>query len=86
MYKRQPVWCRIRITGLADKSGRVVRAVGAILDIDAEKRKAQNLMERAQRDMLTKLYNKGTSQESVSYTHLDVYKRQDNAFHGPADR
>ena len=38
------------------KSGRVVRAVGAILDIDAEKRKAQNLMERAQRDMLTKLY------------------------------
>ena len=63
--KQKPVWCRIRITGLADKSGRVVRAVGAILDIDAEKRKAQNLMERAQRDMLTKLYNKGTSQEYI---------------------
>ncbi len=63
--KQKAVWCRIRITGLTDKTGRAVRAVGAILDIDAEKKKAQNLIERAQRDMLTKLYNKGTSQESV---------------------
>ena len=50
---------------MTDKAGRVVRAVGAILDIDAEKKKAQNLMERAQRDMLTKLYNKGTSQDHI---------------------
>nr|WP_289071689.1 diguanylate cyclase [uncultured Blautia sp.] len=63
--KQNAVWCRIRITGLTDKTGRAVRAVGAILDIDAEKKKAQNLMERAQRDMLTKLYNKGSSQEYI---------------------
>ena len=30
--------------------------MGAILDIDAEKKKAQNLMERAQRDMLQPNY------------------------------
>lgn len=63
--KQNAVWCRIRITGLTDKTGRAVRAVGAILDIDAEKKKAQNLMERAQRDMLTKLYNKGSSLEYI---------------------
>lgn len=63
--EQKAVWCRIRITGVTDKAGRVVRAVGAILDIDAEKKKAQNLMERAQRDMLTKLYNKGTSQDYI---------------------
>ena len=63
--KQNAVWCRIRITGLTDKTGRAVRAVGAILDIDAEKKKAQSLMERAQRDMLTKLYNKGSSQEYI---------------------
>ena len=63
--KQDAVWCRIRITGLTDKTGQAVRAVGAILDIDAEKKKAQNLMERAQRDVLTKLYNKGSSQEYI---------------------
>ena len=60
------LWCRVRMTGQTDESGRTVRAVGVILDIDAEKRRAQNLMERAQQDALTKLYNKGACQELVS--------------------
>lgn len=59
-------WCRVRMTGQTDESGRTVRAVGVILDIDAEKRQAQHLIERAQQDALTKLYNKGACLELVS--------------------
>lgn len=59
------VWCRMRLTGLMDESGRVVRAVGVIVDIDVEKRNAQVLLERVQRDTLTHLYNKGACQERV---------------------
>ena len=62
----EDLWCRVRMTGQTDESGRTVRAVGVILDIDAEKRRAQHLIERAQQDALTKLYNKGACQELVS--------------------
>ena len=59
------LWCRVRMTGLAGESGRIVRAVGAIVDIDAEKREAQRLLESARRDALTKLYNKGACKERI---------------------
>lgn len=59
------IWCRFRITGLSDKAGRTIRAVGAIVDVDADRRKAQHLMERAQRDALTGLYNKRACQERI---------------------
>ena len=59
------IWCRFRITSLTDAAGRTARAVGAIVDVDAERRKAQHLMERAQRDALTGLYNKRACQERL---------------------
>lgn len=68
----EALWCRVRMTGQADESGRPVRAVGVILDIDAEKRQAQHLIERAQQDALTKLYNKGACQELVSAALADA--------------
>lgn len=60
------LWCRMRITGLQDESGRTCKGVGVISDIDAEKRNAQRLMDSAQRDTLTKLYNRGAIQERIS--------------------
>ncbi|NCB62221.1 MAG: EAL domain-containing protein [Clostridia bacterium] len=52
-------WCQFR-AATQDK-----KVMGVIRDIDAEKRQTEALRERAQRDMLTGLYNKVTFQESV---------------------
>ena len=53
------MWCRVRATLQKDRAGEPAKAVGVILDIDAEKREAQRMRERAERDTLTGLYNKG---------------------------
>lgn len=53
-------WCRIRATAQFDSDGRVIKAVGVIVDIDSEKKQKQMLLEMAQRDTLTGLYNKAT--------------------------
>lgn len=58
-------WCRIRITGQQDGSGRTVKAVGVVIDIDDEKRRAQALLDSAQRDALTGLYNKAVAQRRI---------------------
>lgn len=60
------IWCRIRATGQFNKAGRAVKAVGVIVDIDAEKKMAQALMEKAEKDTLTGLYNKMTAQTLVA--------------------
>lgn len=55
------LWCRIRIS-LVLEEGKPVRAAGVLFDIDREKRAEQQLMNRAERDALTGLYNRGASQ------------------------
>lgn len=59
------VWCRARVTAQHDEAGRLIKAVGVLIDIDDEMVKAQGLIEKAQRDTLTKLYNKGTAQKLI---------------------
>lgn len=58
-------WYRCRITTQFDAQGRPVKAVGVLIDIDDDKRRSQQLLERAQQDALTKLYNKGACQSLV---------------------
>ena len=48
-----------------DEDGNIFKAIGIIIDIDKEKREAEELLYKAQRDGLTGLYNKGTSQSIV---------------------
>lgn len=60
------LWCRIRATALYDTNGKAVKAVGVIVDIDEEKRQRQRLIDRAQRDELTGLYNKATMHSLVT--------------------
>jgi len=61
----QYLWNRLRATLLTDQEGKPRKVVGVIINIDAEKRSAQDLLERAERDPLTKLYNKGASRKQV---------------------
>lgn len=56
------IWCKIRATLQVDEKGRPKKAIGVIVDIDDEKKKTQQLKEQAQRDTLTGLYNKGTTE------------------------
>ncbi|WP_343208073.1 diguanylate cyclase domain-containing protein [Anaerolentibacter hominis] len=65
-YKEQNyIWCRIRMTAQYDKAGGIIKAVGVIVDVDDEKRQQQRLMEKAQKDTLTKFYNKGTAHHLI---------------------
>ena len=59
------IWSRIRATTQYDMQGKPIKAVGVILDIDADKRQKQRLLEQARRDALTNLYNKSAIRELV---------------------
>lgn len=59
------LWCRMRFTDQFDECGRAIKAVGVIIDIDEDKRQAQELMKMAEKDALTGLYNKGTAQAQI---------------------
>lgn len=73
------VWCRVRISGLSDENGVPDRAVGVIIDIDEDKKKAEFLIDRARRDTLTRLYNKGTSREYTEEWLSQVSQGQEGA-------
>ena len=55
------IWCRIRITILYDNVGNPIRMIGVVIDIDREKKISEELTIRAERDLLTGLYNKETT-------------------------
>ena len=62
------LWCRMRSTALRNPGGKIYKIVGIIINIDEEKRSAQALQERAERDALTKLLNKhATRVQAQSY-------------------
>lgn len=62
------LWCRGRATLQLDGHGRPAKAVGVIIDIDQEKQRVRRVEERAERDTLTGLYNKGTAQGRMEQT------------------
>lgn len=62
------LWCRMRSTALRDAGGKIYKIVGIIINIDEEKRSAQALQDRAERDALTRLLNKhATRVQAESY-------------------
>ncbi len=61
------IWFKVRVTTQHDDLGQLVKAVGVLIDIDEEKKVAQQLREKAERDTLTKLYNKGTAQTMIDH-------------------
>lgn len=64
-FSGEYTWCRIRATTQFDNNKRPLKVVGVIVDIDSEKNRSRVLIEAAQRDALTKLYNKNTTKAKV---------------------
>lgn len=57
------LWCRIRASALRDARGELEKIVGIIINIDTEKKEEQLLQKRAERDSLTRLFNKAAGQK-----------------------
>ncbi|MBQ9973770.1 MAG: diguanylate cyclase [Oscillospiraceae bacterium] len=64
--KGKYVWCRIHARLQQDENTHTNRIVGIIYDIDEYKQTALALKERAERDALTKLLNKASTQQLVT--------------------
>ena len=58
-------WWKLRLTVQFDQNRSPIRVIGIILDIDQEKQQSQSLLNRAERDALTGLYNKMTVQSQI---------------------
>ncbi|MEG1578057.1 MAG: diguanylate cyclase [Oscillospiraceae bacterium] len=58
-------WCRVSVMAGPHEGDRVTRAVGIITDIEDAKRELQAVTEQAQRDAMTELYNKTTTEELI---------------------
>lgn len=63
-YKKY-IWCRIKATVIFDSMYSPIRAIGIISDIDNYKKENAILTEKAQKDLLTGIYNKITSQTLI---------------------
>ncbi len=60
------IWCRVLIAVLLDSGGKPVRVLGKITNIDTQKREAAWLLQKAQQDSLTNLYNNETTKYMVN--------------------
>ena len=60
------LWTRITATAYPDENGNLKRIVGMLQDVDALKRAELAMKERAERDALTKLLNKASTQQLIS--------------------
>ena len=60
-----PVWCRIQVTSQLDLNGQLLKVVGVIVNVDAEKRMMDSLRQKAERDPLTGLYDKAAIQNLI---------------------
>lgn len=59
------IWCKIRATSIFDKNNNLFKVIGVIININKEKIESEELLFKAQRDSLTKLYNKGTVENII---------------------
>lgn len=63
--ERQYIWCRIRATDQYDSSGKPIKAIGVITDINDEKKMIDALRQRAERDALTGLFNREETESQI---------------------
>lgn len=59
------IWCIVKLCGVKDQTGKVVRLIGTIKDCDKESIEIEELRKKVEIDELTGLYNKHTIQEKI---------------------
>lgn len=60
------MWCKMQATTIFDESGMPDRSLAKITNIDDEKAETQRLLNQAQRDSLTGMYNKATAEALIN--------------------
>lgn len=60
------IWCEVAVTAILDENNRLVRVIGKISDINKRKQHTKKLELQAQKDLLTKLYNKKYTEKMIS--------------------
>ncbi len=70
-------WSRINFTSLLGTEGYITRVVGRITDIHEKKLAELQIEERAERDPLTGLYNKGTTKELIEKKLEEINAKDD---------
>ncbi|MEG0313687.1 MAG: diguanylate cyclase [Erysipelotrichaceae bacterium] len=74
------VWCRVYMSPIIDIHGKVLRALGFIVDIDKEKKEIALIKESAELDSLTKLFNRGAFLSKVATYLNNEGKNGEHAF------
>src|SRR5574344_290854 len=75
-----PVWCSLSTSALRTKHGKITTVIGSLGNIDKQVREEELLRFKAERDPLTGLYNKITTEMLITSTLLDrKYKNTINA-------
>lgn len=59
----KPVWCKVKANAIRSRRGNLLRIMGTVSNIDAQKREIEYFKEMARLDAITGLYNK----ESANY-------------------
>jgi len=59
------IWVLMRTSTIKDDSGKTIKVVGVMVDIDRAKKSEQQLTERASYDALTELYNRETIESQI---------------------
>lgn len=81
----QYIWALLQLTPLVNTAGKVYAVLGCLHNIDARKRRLQELTDLAQRDGLTGAYNR-TTVESFVNRHLEPPTPKQEAGQGAASR
>lgn len=72
---KEKIWVKIFAKAIMDDQGYLMRIVGSISDISQEKQRALQLLDRAQRDGLTKVYNRITIENLINQ-ELETYPKE----------
>lgn len=73
----QDIWVKIYAKSIVDQQGYLLRIIGSISDISEEKQASLQLLERAQKDGLTQVYNRITLEDLIT---KELHDNQDQCF------
>ena len=69
-------WFALYSTNILDTLGKPVKSVGALRDIDRQKREQLRLLDKSRTDSMTGLYNKVTTEEEIRIALRDARPRK----------